>query len=197
MKIGEARQLYGSLIKSYNEQYSMLHKQKQELQNRIDVTPDGKSVFANEAAVLELSMEAIDEKRTEYSNYMEQLTTQWNGVANMEASKQQDDAAKEAPADMSKAMEVARRIMKGGIVPAKDEKKLMEFSMELYQAAKNIGAMAQQREREKYKSLWKDDDKKNAISEDPAEVANNAEAFSSGPAVVEVADVIDSVEVME
>ena len=38
-------------------------------------------------------------------------------------------------------MEVARRIMKGGIVPPTDEKKLMEYSMELYQAAKNIGAL--------------------------------------------------------
>ena len=67
---------------------------------------------------------------------------------------------------MSKAMEVARRIMKGGIVPAKDEKKLMEFSMELYQAAKNIGSMVQQREREKYKSLWKDEEE-NSTPQDP------------------------------
>lgn len=141
MKIGEARQLYSSVIKSYHEQYSVLHKQRQELQNRIDATPDGKVVFANEAAVLELSIKAVDEKQTEYKEYMEKLMEQWNGVANMEVARQQGDAAEEYAADMSKAMEVARRIMKGGIVPAKDEKKLMEFSMELYQAAKNIGSM--------------------------------------------------------
>ena len=46
---------------------------------------------------------------------------------------QQADAAAEYAEDMGKMMEVARRIMKGGIVPASDEKKLMEFSFEMYQ----------------------------------------------------------------
>lgn len=196
MKIGEARQLYSSVIKSYHEQYSALHKQRQELQNRIDATPDGKVVFANEAAVLELSIKAVDEKQTEYKEYMEKLMEQWNGVANMEVARQQGDAAEEYVTDMSKAMEVARRIMKGGIVPAKDEKKLMEFSMELYQAAKNIGSMVQQREREKYKSLWKDEEE-NSTPQDPMDVADNAEAFAPGPAVVEVSDVMNSVETSE
>lgn len=196
MKIGEARQLYSSVIKSYHEQYSVLHKQRQELQNRIDATPDGKVVFANEAAVLELSIKAVDEKQTEYKEYMEKLMEQWNGVANMEVARQQGDAAEEYAADMSKAMEVARRIMKGGIVPAKDEKKLMEFSMELYQAAKNIGSMVQQREREKYKSLWKDEEE-DSTPQDPMDVADNAEAFAPGPAVVEVSDVMSSVETPE
>jgi hypothetical protein len=196
MKIGEARQLYSSVIKSYHEQYSALHKQRQELQNRMDTTPDGKVVFANEAAVLELSIKAVDEKQTEYKEYMEKLMEQWNGVANMEVARQQGDAAEEYAADMSKAMEVARRIMKGGIVPAKDEKKLMEFSMELYQAAKNIGSMVQQKEREKYKSLWKDEED-NDTPQDPMDVADNAEAFAPGPAVVEVSDVMSSVETPE
>ena len=196
MKIGEARQLYSSVIKSYHEQYSALHKQRQELQNRMDATPDGKVVFANEAAVLELSIKAVDEKQTGYKEYMEKLMEQWNGVANMEVARQQGDAAEEYAADMSKAMEVARRIMKGGIVPAKDEKKLMEFSMELYQAAKNIGSMVQQKEREKYKSLWKDEED-NDTPQDPMDVADNAEAFAPGPAVVEVSDVMSSVETPE
>lgn len=196
MKIGEARQLYSSVIKSYHEQYSALHKQRQELQNKIDATPDGKVVYANEAAVLELSIKAVDEKQNEYKDYMEKLMEQWNGVANMEVAKQQGEAAEEYAADMSKAMEVARRIMKGGIVPPKDEKKLMEFSMELYQAAKNIGSMVQQREREKYKSLWKDEED-NSVPQDPTEVADNAEAFAPGPAVVEVSDVMSSVEIPE
>ena len=87
-------------------------------------------------------------------------------------------------------MEVARRIMKGDIVPASDEKKLMEHSMEMYQAAKNIGAMVKQKEREEHDSLWKDEEKKEY--EDPMEVANNTEAFAEGPEVVEVADTMAS-----
>ena len=87
---------------------------------------------------------------------------------------------------MGKIMEVARRIMKGGIVPAADEKKLMEFSMEMYQAAKNIGAMA--KEKEEYDTLWQEEEEK--VSEDPMEVADNAEAFAEGPDIVDVADTV-------
>ena len=189
MKIGEARQLYSSVIKSYHEQYSALHKQRQELQTKMDATPDGKTVFANEAAILELTMEAVDEKQTEYKEYMEKLMEQWNGVANMEVAKQQGEAAEEYAADMSKAMEVARRIMKGGIVPADDEKKLMEYSMELYQAAKNMGALA--KEREEYDTLWEEEPEEGEPA-DPMEVADNTEAFAAGPEIVDVAETMEA-----
>ena len=83
--------------------------------------------------------------------------------------------------------------MKGAIVPAKDEKKLMEFSMEMYQAAKNIGAMAKKKEKEEYDSLWDDKEKNTTEQEDPIEVANNAEAFAEGPEIVDVAETVASV----
>ena len=92
-------------------------------------------------------------------------------------------------------MEVARRLMKGGIVPASDEKKLMEFSMEMYQAAKNMGAMAKQREKEEYDSLWEEEEEK--VYEDPIETADNTESFAEGPEIVEVTDMIASVEISE
>ena len=87
-------------------------------------------------------------------------------------------------------MEVARRIMKGGIVPASDEKKLMEYSMELYQSAKSIGAMVRNKDKEEYDSLWKDEEEKSY--EDPMEVADNTEAFSDGPEIVDVADIMET-----
>ena len=85
--------------------------------------------------------------------------------------------------------------MKGGIVPPTDEKKLMEFSMEMYQAAKNIGAMVKQREKEEYDSLWEEEEPKEY--EDPMEVADNTEAFASGPEIVSVEDTMTSVSVEE
>ena len=185
MKIDEARKLYSSQIKSYHDQQKVLFQQKKELEHKINVTPNGKTVYANEAAVLELTMKALDEKQTEYKDYMEKLLEQWSATANMVSSKQQGEAMKEYGEDLGKIMEVARRIMKGDIVPGSDEKKLMEHSMELYQAAKNIGAMVKQKEREEHDSLWKDEEKKEY--EDPMEVANNTEAFAEGPEVVEVA----------
>ena len=194
MKIDEARKLYSSQIKSYHEQQMVLAKQKKELEHKINMTPNGKSVYANEAAVLELSIKAVDEKQTEYKDYMEKLLEQWSATANMVSAEQQGDAMEEYAEDLGKIMEVARRIMKGDIVPASDEKKLMEHSMELYQAAKNIGRMRQRLEEQKeHESLWEDEEPKEYP--DPMEVADNSEAFGSGPEIVSVEETMASVEV--
>ncbi len=196
MTIKEVRQTYGTQIKSYHEQQIALQKQKKELERKINTTPDGKNVYANEAAVLELTIQAVDEKQNEYRDYMEKLTEQWAAAANMEVAKQQGEAMEEYAIDMGKIMEVARRLMKGAIVPATDEKKLMEYSMELYQAAKNIGALVRQKEKEEYESLW---DEKEAPEEvaDPMEVADNTAAFAEGPEIVEVSEVVAEVSGQE
>ncbi len=186
MKIEEARQIYNAQIKDYREQQVTLLRQKRELENKMNVVPDGKTVYANEAAVLELTIKAVDDKQTAYQEYMDKLLEQWAATANMVSAEQQGDAMEAYVKDMGKIMEVARRLMKGAIVPAEDEKKLMEFSMELYQAAKNMGAMAKQKEREEYDSLWGDEEEKKY--EDPIETADNTEAFSEGPEIVNVAD---------
>ena len=65
-----------------------------------------------------------------------------------------DLAMEEYSEDMIKIMEVARRIMKGAKVPASDEKKLMEYSMELYMAAKNMAVLNENKKKEEYDSLW-------------------------------------------
>lgn len=192
MKISEARQLYNTQIRAYREQQIALSKQKQELEQKMNATPDGKNVYANEAAVLELTMKAVDEKQAQYKDYMEKLSEQWALTANMVSAQQQNDAAEEYVEDLTKIMEVARRLMKGGIVPASDEKKLMEYSMEMYQAAKNIGAMVREKEREEYDSLWDEEDEKEQEYESPTEVADNTEAFTAGPEIVDVADTVAS-----
>ena len=186
MKIEEARRTYNLQIKSYHEKQLALAKQKKELEHKINTTPDGSNLFAKEAATLELTSQAVNTKLDEYKGYMEKLLEQWSATANMVSAEQQGEAMKEYAEDMGKIMEVARRIMKGGIVPAADEKKLMEFSMEMYQAAKNIGAMA--KEKEEYDTLWQEEEEK--VSEDPMEVADNAEAFAEGPDIVDVADTV-------
>lgn len=196
MKIGEARQIYNTQIRAYQEQKVALSKQKKELESKMNTVPDGKTVYANEAAILELTIKAVDEKQTEYQDYMEKLLAQWNAKANMVSAEQQGDAMEEYVENIGKIMEVARRLMKGAVVPAKDEQKLMEYSMELYQAAKNMGMLEKQKEKEEYDSLW-DDDEEKKVYEDPSEVADNTEAFADGPAVVDVADTMASVDVSE
>ena len=189
MKISEVRIQYNQQIKSYREQQVLLANRKKELEQKIRTTPDGVTVFANEAATLELQMNAVNEKQDEYRDYMDKLLEQWAAVSNMESAKQQGEAMEEYYEDMGKIMEVARRIMKGGIVPADDEKKLMEYSMELYQAAKNMGALA--KEREEYDTLWEEEPEEGEPA-DPMEVADNTEAFAAGPEIVDVAETMEA-----
>lgn len=191
MKIGEAQQLYREQVKAYQTQKSEVVKQLEQVRSRMERYPDGQEKYGSEAATLELTLNKLDEKQQEYQDYLSKLAEQYCAYWNAAAAEQQKDAAQKYASDLGKVMEVARRIMKGAIVPASDEKKLMEFSFEMYQTAKNIGSMVQREKREKYKSLWKDEEEKQY--DDPQEVAENAEAPSAGPEIVDVSETIASV----
>ncbi len=195
MKIGEAQQIYREQVRAYQEQKLAVSKQLQTVRSRMEASEGGQKQYGSEAAVLELTLEALDEKQSEYQDYLSELADQYCAYWNAAAAEQQADAAEEYAEDMGKILEVARRIMKGGIVPASDEKKLMEFSMEMYQTAKNIGAMVRRQKREKYDSLWKDEEEKQYA--DPQEAAENGEAASQGPEIVDVADTMASVATEE
>ena len=190
MKTGEARGIYSSVLKSYNEQKFKLSKQREELKERMESTPDGKTRYADEAATLELKYNAVAEKQDEYQNYVNQLVAQWEGKFNSVVAKQQGEAAKDYGEEMGKIMTVARRLMHGDQVPMQDEKKLMEYDKDLYIMAKNAGMMARLEKRKKYDSLWEDEEKKE--HEDPMEAADAEEAFAAGPEVVSVESVMEA-----
>ncbi|MCD7837092.1 MAG: hypothetical protein LUG83_10735 [Lachnospiraceae bacterium] len=191
MKIGEAQQIYREQAAAYRTQKSVVSKQLQELHSQIEASGDGDGRYASEAAVLELTLDALGEKETEYQDYLDKLSEQYCAYWNATVAEQQKDAMEEYVQDMGKIMQVARRIMAGAIVPASDEKKLMEFSQEMYQTAKNIGAMVQRQKKEKYDSLWGDEEKKEY--DDPQEVAENAEAQGKAPRLTDVEETIASV----
>lgn len=190
MKAGEARGIYSSVLKSYNQQKFKLAKQKNELKERMESTPDSKTLYADEAATLELKYNAVAEKQDEYQSYVNQLMEQWQSKFDSVVAKQQEEAAKDYGEEMGKIMTVARRIMHGDIVPMQDEKKLMEFDKDLYIMAKNAGMMAKLEKRKKYESLWEDEEKKE--HEDPMEAADEEEAFAAGPEVVSVESVMEA-----
>ena len=194
MKIGEAQQIYRDQVSSYRKQKNVLSKQLEDVRGRMKYLSgiekedsEKRKAYESEAATLQLTLDALDEKQEEYQDYLDRLADQYCAYWNAEVEKQQKDAAKEYAADMAKLMEVARRIMKGDIVPASDEKKLMEFSQDIYQVAKNIGSMAKREKKEKYDSLWEDEKEKKAY-DDPQEVAENASAGPAGPSIVDAAD---------
>ena len=90
MKVGEARGIYSSVLKSYNQQKFKLSKQRNELKERMESTPDGKTLYADEAATLDLQYNAVAEKQDEYQDYVDQLMEQWESKFNSVAAKQQD-----------------------------------------------------------------------------------------------------------
>ena len=189
MKIGEARQTYNFQIKSYYAKQRELASQKQVLDEKIKSTENGAAIYKNEAAILELQYNAVNDKRQEYQDYMDKLLEQQTSIMDMLASEQQADAMADSAREQAKVMEVARRIMHGDKVPAKDEKKLMEFDYKLYAMAKNTAAMLKlQKDRKEHKSLWEDEEKRENI--DVNEAVENTEAFADGPEIVEVDEVI-------
>ena len=124
---------------------------------------------------MELTIDAVTQRFDENQEVLDRLAEEHMLVWNVEVARQQSDAAKDYDEDMAKIMEVARRIGKGAKVPASDEKKLMDYSMEVYLAAKNLAMMNERKKREKYKSLWEDEDEKQRQEYDPQEKAENAE----------------------
>ncbi len=170
----------------------MLEKKKTKLQEEMKLNKENAAYFEEEAAILQLSYDAVIAKKEEYIEYNKSLSALETMIRDMENNRQQADNAKESAADFAKVIEVARRIAKGDIVPPKDEQKLLEYSFEMYQAAKNMAAMNMEKEKEEHDSLWEDEEKGSAeVNPDPQEVAANSTA-PAGPAIVSVEDTIAS-----
>lgn len=88
-------------------------------------------------------MKKSEEMQSLAAMYQEQL----------ESAKEAAKAAGEGVEDMGKALEIARRMMHGDIVPPSDEKFLMDYNKDVYMAAKNMQAMAKNQKPKKYDSL--------------------------------------------
>lgn len=182
MKIGEALTAYRMERKMIVQERRELFKQKESLERKMNATEGGRERYAEEAATLELSINNVVQRFEENLKVLDELTEQEAVVWNAEVSRQQADVLEDAAIEMGKIMEVAHRIAKGAIVPATDEKKLLDYSFEMYQAAKSMGAMVQmQKKREKYDSLW-DDEEEEEQEYDPAGKAYNAETDIGLPA---------------
>ena len=109
--------------------------------------------------------------------------------ANARAARQQAEAAEDEAESMKQAMEIARRISKGGRVPPRDEKFLMEYSQEMYLSAKMMAIMAE--EHEKHDTVLEDEeDSGEAEAVDGADTRATVEASLSG-------DVVEGVSVGE
>lgn len=183
MKIGEAQKLYRQQISFLRGQKSDFVKQQKENREKMEAarkkSEEQGVTFELSEAYLEREkelQEKIDELSGQIKNNektLDDLIEQEVGIFNNIASKQQADAMREYGQEMIKCMEIARRISRGDHVPAQDEKKLMDFNMDIYKMAKEMAAVNMDKEHQEWDSLWGEEEEKEY--EDPFEASQNAE----------------------
>lgn len=153
------------------------------------------SVETEDGCVLVLTEKASKQLVKDREKYGSMLMSE----AQLAASKTQVEGAKKYGEDMGKILEVFRLMCKGHNVPQSDEKKLMEYDDEMYQAAKNAQMMAQLREKQKKKneeSQWDEEEeaefreKMNELNQEADEAARNIGTGSAAFAQAQVSNVV-------
>ncbi len=196
MKIGEAQKAYRQQLSLLRGQRSNYVKQREENRRKMEkaqeksellgVTFELSEEYLAREKELQGQIDALSGQIKKNEKVLADLTDQEMGIANSVVAKQQGEAMKEYGEEMAKCLEIARRISRGDRVPAQDEKKLMEFNMDIYKMAKNMAAINMNQEHEDWDSLWGDEEEKKEY-EDPREVSENAEANVEMPEGMEAA----------
>ena len=183
MKIGEVIPKYREYRQVLVDQTRSLAKQRDEAKKQFELTGDKK--FEEEAATLQLSVEASDEEFKKNQEVLDGLMEQYAAAWNAEVARQQSDPETGYAATMGKIMTTAMRMSRGDNVPYTDEKKLQEANDKLYAAAKQAQAMMKQMKNHKakdYDSLWDEE----GGEYDPEAAAENAEATGDLPEIPEI-----------
>lgn len=186
MKIGEASRIYSEQLNKLRDKRSELLEKKKALEKgEIKMTDE-------EVAALGKSLDRVDIQYEKASKFMEGFSEQKNLLYNAEASKRTGDAMAEKAENDAKCIEIARRIARGDRVPPKDEQKLLEFSAEMYQVAKNMAIMAKKEKPKEHDSLWEDEDENDSPEKTVDEVVDNMECSMTMPA-----EIMSDIEMIE
>lgn len=176
MKIGEAQRAYRQQLSLLRGQRSDYVKQQEEHRKKMEKAQADRELLG-----------------VKYEKVLNGLADQEMGIFNSIVAEQQADAMEEYGEEMAKCLEIARRLSRGDKVPAQDEKKLMEFNMDIYKMAKNMAALNMNKKHKEWDSLWEDDEEKKEY-DDPLEAAENAETDVEMPEGMEAAAAEVSVE---
>ncbi len=159
MKIGNQTHFYKNENIDLHMQQNNMRKSVQLKDYSQVLTAVHKGTLTVDGVTLELSDEvrnaikAADEQRFKDAEKLNEYNA---AVHNMHVAEQQGDALKGQMEMQARALEIARRISKGGKVPIQDEQLLMEYSDELYKMAKQAAMMA--KEHEEYESLIEEEE---------------------------------------
>ena len=174
MKIQDAQ-------KAYSAQLDVLRDRKQALTKLLkdnENAPVGGQNFDRVEISRALSMVEAQYEAT--MRVREDIIATSVAIHNGEVARQQSEVLSEAAEDMTKIMEIYRRIASGGEVPHGDEQRLMEYSKELYMAAKTA-AMIKQGEGERYDSLFEDEEPAEGETKSASEIAGETEIAVPAP----------------
>lgn len=188
MRIEDAKKAYSAQLDTLWNQKRVLTKLLKDSENNFGGMQNFDRVeISRELSVVDAQYEATKE-------VMDDILAREMAIHNSEVAKQQSEAAAEGAGEIGKIMTIYRRIASGGKVPSKDEHRLMEFSHELYMAAK-AAAMMREGEGEKYDSLWKEEKQAGGEERSASEIAGDAEIAVPAPeqvASAACADVLPS-----
>lgn len=169
MKISQAKKIYSF-------QMDALWSRKQELTKMLkEDSHSGGDSPSYDRVELSEELTRVEQQYDQTQAVMERIQETETGIHNAEVAKQQGKAIAKAADDMLKCLEIARRISEGAKVPAEDEKMLMDYSHELYMAAKNMAMMNMQNERKEYDSVQEDEEEGQEDTRTPSEIAGDAE----------------------
>lgn len=165
---------------------------------RISTTQNGQRLLetytAQQNSINAQRAKAQDGAADAREGLVERLLPEWDldasaGAAFEPAEALQAEALRDAQAEaaaseyesMGKVLIIFRRIAKGDTVPVKDERKLMEYDMKLYNMAKQLGAVAENEDPKRHKSLYEDEEEAAAAESGAAKQAS-APAAAPAPA---------------
>lgn len=191
MKLQEAMPIYRGYRQRLIDQTKSLVQRRDEAKEKFKATGD--KSWSDEAASLQLSIDATKKNFDDNQKILDGLTTQWCNAANAESAKAMADPETGIAATMGKIMTTVARMCAGDKVPYSDEKKVMEYDKDLYASAKQAQTMmaAMKKRIKEYDSLW---DEEEGGTYDPEGVADNTEAQGDLPEVPEAASVDNTSE---
>ena len=102
--------------------------------------------------------DALEKLRDQWQELQDEMNAKWILQVDQQAAERSSKSMQERTKDQARAMEIARRIAKGGRVPPRDEQTLLDYSSDLYQMAKQAGMLA--KKHKKYKKALTEDEKK-------------------------------------
>lgn len=174
MRIEDAKKAYTAHLDTLQEKKNKLTNLLKDNENASTCPPD----FDRVEISRELS--EIDAEYKAAQKVMDNILSTENIIYTSTSAIQQGEAAVEGIKELGRLLTIYRRIASGAKVPSNDEYKLMEFSHELYFAAKAAASLNQNND-EEYDSLWKNEKRSADNEKSPEDIAANSQVAVPTP----------------